>query len=285
MSRTRALTILSGRFPAKRAFVTGAASGLGRATCGLLATDGWRLGLLDRSAEKLTRVSAALEAAGAAVHAYAGDVSDEAFVAHAVEDYGNRVGGLDLMVNNAGVAVAGAAEVTPPSDWRWIVDVNLLGVAWGTRAAIPQMRAAGRGLILNVASAAGFASGPRMAAYNATKAGVIALTETVAAELETTGVQATVAMPGFFRTSLLDTMRAPPADGELAQRLMQRASHDADDAAAALLLAAARGASHVVWPREYRLLWWLKRGFPGWFVRRAGRMGGRLAAQADRPRG
>ena len=283
MSETQGTTILSRRFPAKRAFVTGAASGLGRAIALELAGAGWRLGILDLSAERLGEVERALRDAGATTHAYAGDVVQEAFVAQSVEDFARRVGGLDLMVNNAGVAVAGTVETTPVSDWRWITEINLLGVVWGCRAAVPVMRTAGAGLVLNVASAAGFAASPQMSAYNATKAAVISLSETLAAELQGSGVQASVAMPGFFRTRLLDSMRAPPEESAMARRLMTNSSHDAGAAAQAILTAAARGDLHIVWPREYRLAWRLKRLFPGWFVRRVAQLRERQLASANPP--
>jgi short-subunit dehydrogenase len=122
--------------------------------------------------------------------------------------------------------------------------------------------------VLNVASSAGFAAAPQMAAYNVTKAGVIALSETLASELAGTGVQVSVARPGFFRTHLLDHMRAPPEENRLAHQLMDHSGHDPDEAAAALLGAAAAGDFYIVWPREYRLAWRLKRWFPRWFLGR-----------------
>lgn len=285
MSESQAVTILSRRFPAKRAFITGAASGLGRAMALQLAGGGWRLGLLDLSAARLAGTGAELRAAGATTHTYAGDVGDEAFVTGAVADFAQRAGGLDVMVNNAGVAVAGPLEGTPAADWRWIVDINLLGVAWGCRAAVPHLQAAGSGLVLNVASSAGFAGAPQMSAYNATKAAVIALSETLAAELHGTGVQASVAMPGFFSTHLLDSMRAPAAQRDMARRIMRSSGQDADDAARAILGAAAGGALHIVWPNRYRLAWRLKRLFPAWFVRRVARLSDRQLPGADPPRG
>ena len=272
MSETQAVTILSRRFPGKRAFITGAASGLGRAIATELAGAGWQLGLLDVSASRLAETEAVLRAAGATPHSYAGDVADEAFVAASVGDFVQRAGGLDVMVNNAGVAAAGPVETTPPSDWRWITGINLFGVVWGCQAAVPHLRAAGTGLVLNVASSAGFAAAPQMSAYNATKAAVISLTETLAAELEGTGIQASVAMPGFFSTHLLATMRAPDEQRAMAQRIMQSSGEDAASAARAILAAAAGGRLHIVWPGKYRLAWRLKRLFPAWFVRRVARM-------------
>jgi NAD(P)-dependent dehydrogenase (short-subunit alcohol dehydrogenase family) len=268
MHATRAVTILAERFPAKRAFITGAGSGLGRAFATDLAASGWQLGLLDVSAGRLAEVEAELGDAGAGAFCYPGDVASEAFVAASVAGFASRAGGLDLMINNAGVAAAGPAESTPAADWRWIIDINLLGVVWGCQAAAACMLAARSGLIINIASSAGFASAPQMSAYNATKAAVISLSETLAAEWSSTGVQVSVAMPGFFRTRLLETLRAPAEASGLARRLMHGSRHEASAAARAILGAAADRNLHIVWPREYRWAWRLKRFFPLWFLRR-----------------
>jgi NAD(P)-dependent dehydrogenase (short-subunit alcohol dehydrogenase family) len=285
MSESQATTILSRRFPAKRAFITGAASGLGRAIATELASDGWQLGLLDLSATRLAEAEAALHGAGGLTFAYAGDVAHEEFVAASVADFVRRTGGLDVMVNNAGVAVAGALEATSVTDWRWITDINLFGVVWGCQAALAHMRPAGAGLLLNTASSAGFAAAPRMSAYNATKAAVISLSETAAAELAGTGIQVSVAMPGFFSTHLLETMRAPEEERSMARRIMATSGKDATAAARAILGRAARGDLHIVWPREYRLAWRLKRLFPAWFVRRVGRLTESRLARGGPPRG
>ncbi len=173
------------------------------------------------------------------VTAYPGDVALHEFVAGSITGFSQAHQGLDVMVNNAGVAVAGAVEATPVDDWNWIVGINLLGVVWGCRAALPVMKRQGSGLIFNVASSAGFAAAPQMSAYNATKAGVISLSETLASELAGTGLQVSCAMPGFFRTHLLDHMRAPPEENRLAHRIMDNSGHDPDEAA--LALARSRG--------------------------------------------
>ncbi len=253
---------------------------------GLLVRDGWTVGLLDLDAAALREVEARLGADGPGrVHGYCGDVADAGYVARSIEAFVAAHGGLDLLVNNAGVAVAGAIEATPVEDWRWIVGINLLGVVWGCRAAVPVMKRQGGGLVFNVASSAGFAAAPQMAAYNATKAAVIALSETLVSELAGTGIQVTVAMPGFFRTHLLDHMRAPPEESRLAHGLMDSSGHDPDEAARALLAAAAAGATYVVWPQEYRLAWRLKRWFPRWFLRRVQALRDAQVQRADRSRG
>ena len=147
------------------------------------------------------------------------------------------------------------------------------------------MRRQGCGVILNIASSAGFAAAPQMGAYNASKAAVIALTETLAGELSGSNVQVSVAMPGFFRTGLLETMRAPAAESAMAQRLMERSAYDAADAARAILAATARGPLYIVWPREYVWLWRIKRLAPMRFLRLVQRMrGATTSRRAEHPR-
>jgi NADP-dependent 3-hydroxy acid dehydrogenase YdfG len=286
MNTSPPLTILARRFPAKRVFITGAGSGLGRAMALEFAAAGWRLGIADLSVDRSAAVAAELRTAGAAtISAYTGDVASEPFVAASIADFAAGQSGLDVLVNNAGVAVAGAVDATPVADWRWIVDINLLGVVWGCRAGLPILRRQDSGLILNVASSAGFAAAPQMAAYNVTKAGVISLSETLAAELGGTGIQVACAMPGFFRTHLLDTMRAPGDELAMAHRLMDNSGHDPVEAARAILAAAARGDLYIVWPREYRLVWRLKRYFPLWFLKRVQRFrDAQLKRTANPPR-
>jgi NAD(P)-dependent dehydrogenase (short-subunit alcohol dehydrogenase family) len=286
MANASPATLLSRRFPSKRAFITGAASGLGLSMAQLLARDGWTLGVLDVDRAALEGAIAQLRASGAAaVSAYPGDVAAHEFVAASVSGFAQANQGLDVMVNNAGVAVAGAVEATPVDDWNWIVGINLLGVVWGCRTAVPLMKRQGSGLIFNIASSAGFAAAPQMSAYNATKAGVIALSETLASELADTGLQVSCAMPGFFRTHLLDHMRAPPEENRLAHRIMDNSGHDPDEAALALLGAAAAGELYVVWPPEYRWAWRLKRWFPHWFLKRVQSFRDAQAKKAGRPPG
>jgi NAD(P)-dependent dehydrogenase (short-subunit alcohol dehydrogenase family) len=258
---------LSRRLPGRRAFVTGAGSGFGRAFARQLAASGWTVGLFDLHESSLADTARVVEAAGGRAWTRVGDVSEQAQVEGAIGDFAAAEAGLDLLINNAGVAVAGHIEETPGEDWRWIVGINLLGVVYGCRAAVPILRARRGGVILNIASVAGFAAAPRMAAYNTTKAGVIALSETLAAELADAGVQVSVAMPGFVRTGLLGSLRAPPDSAALAHRYVDGARHDADTAAHAMLVAVAAGRHTIVWPAEYRWAWRLKRWLPGVFRR------------------
>lgn len=262
------LARLDARFPARRAVITGGASGLGLAAAEQLAPRGWHLALLDRDEPRLASAAEALRALGSPhCEAFAVDVTDEAAVKFAVDAFAGRLGGLDLALNSAGVAAAGSVAATPPADWRWILDINVLGVVHACRAEAPHMARAGRGLVVNVASAAAFMAAADMGAYNASKAAVVALSETLHQELAADGVQVAVAMPGFFRTRLMEHARAPADARAFAERLMDRSGMAAAAVAREILARAAAGEVHLVLPGEYRWLWRFKRIAPRAFMR------------------
>ena len=262
------LAALAARLPRKRAFITGAGSGLGLEFARALALDGWSLGLFDVDSRQLTRAEQELSADGRRVFAFPGDVTHFEELAVAVNSFADVCGGLDLMINNAGVAAAGSLLETPLTDWRWIMEINLLGVVHGCRASVPHLQVNGNGIVINIASAAGFIAAPMMSAYSATKAGVIALSESLAGELAGNNVQVSVAMPGFMQTGLLTTARGPERERAVAGQLMRASKLSAADGAREILRAAAAGELHIVLPRQMRFAWRLKRWWPSWFVRR-----------------
>jgi NAD(P)-dependent dehydrogenase (short-subunit alcohol dehydrogenase family) len=275
---------LNNRFPRKRAFITGASSGLGLALARALAGDGWALGLFDRDVARLARVEADLSASGIPVLAYPGDVTLADELTVAVNSFAGTHDGLDVMVNNAGVACGGALMDVPLEDWRWIIDINFMGVVHGARAAIPHLQRNGAGLLINVASAAAFASAHGMIAYNATKAAVLSLSETLGGELAASGTQVSVVMPTYFQSSLLESFRGLAAAREQASQLMQGSSYAAADVARDVLLQAAAGRMHIVLPTSARMLWRFKRWAPRFFLKRVLALRERMrAAQVNPP--
>jgi len=269
---------LASRFPGKRAFITGAGSGLGLAVSNALARDGWSLGLFDRNLERLTAVEGELSSAGVRVLAYPGDVTHADELTVAVNTFAATCNGLDIMINNAGVAVSGNVMDTTLDDWRWIVDINLMGVVHGCRAAIPHLQRNNSGLMINIASAAAFASAPQMATYNATKAAVVSLSETLVNELRNSRTQVSVAMPSFFRSNLLESLRGDPATRASAERFMNASGYGAEEAAHDILKMAGAGKLYIVVPSSARALWRLKRWMPGLFLKG-------IAAMRERARG
>lgn len=246
-----------------RVFITGGASGLGRALAEAYARDGAKVCIGDINAARCAETLAALAALGAEAHALSCDVTREADLTAAADWLRTHWGGVDLVFNNAGVADAGGIDEMPLADWAWMVDINLLGVVRGCKAFVPMMKAQRSGHLVNVASMAGLIHPPMMSAYNATKAAVVALSETLQAELHSHGIGVHVVCPAFFRTNLAESVRtANPDMARLTTRLINKSPIGADEIAAAVKAAVARGDFHVLThPREKRI-WLFKRAVP-----------------------
>jgi len=174
---------------------------------------------------------------------------------------------LHLLINNAGVASAGLFEQIPLETWQWTLDINLMGVIRGCHTFLPLLRRQGRGRILNIASAAGLVSMQKMAAYNASKAGVVALSETLAAELHNTDITVTVACPTFFQTNIMKNSRTTDEKtARLGQANIERGPR-ASTIARRTLKAVDRGQLHALPMWDARLAWRFKRLAPAFFQR------------------
>ncbi|NLG76662.1 MAG: SDR family NAD(P)-dependent oxidoreductase [Xanthomonadaceae bacterium] len=257
---------LNKRFQGKRAFITGAGSGLGLAIARALASDGWALGLFDRNLERLAVVEADLSTSGFSVLAYPGDVTQADELTVAVNSFASSNDGLDIMINNAGVATAGTLMEVPAEDWQAAIDTNVMGVIHGCRAAIPHLQRNGTGLLINISSAAAFGSAPGMIPYNATKAAVLSVSESLMGELREIGTQVSVVMPTFFQSNLLDSFRGPAETRNKASELIRTSRYTAEAIARDLLIAAGKGKTHIVLPRSARWLWTIKRLMPSFFL-------------------
>ncbi|HEY4897072.1 MAG TPA: SDR family NAD(P)-dependent oxidoreductase [Solirubrobacteraceae bacterium] len=188
------------------AVVTGAGSGIGRATALLLARHGARLHVADIKAEGVEALAREIEAAGGAALPYTLDVSD----AGAVEAFAEAVfaaeGHVEILHNNAGIGFGGAIESTTIEDWQRVIAVNLLGVAYGCQAFVPRMLAQGSpASVINTASQAGITPAPKMAPYCASKYGVVGLTESLNAELSGRGIHFSAICPGIIDTPIVAT--------------------------------------------------------------------------------
>jgi NAD(P)-dependent dehydrogenase (short-subunit alcohol dehydrogenase family) len=180
----------------RSALVTGGSSGIGLAIARLLREEGFELTMASRTAAKVEAAAAELGA-----HAVTADVASEEDCERLVAAHAQRFGGLDVLVNSAGVGVGGQIEELSTKQWDLQIGVNLRGLFLVTRAAIPLLRAS-RGLVVNVASLAGTIPAPGLAAYGAAKAGVISLTRSLNAELDADGVRATAICPGYVDTPM-----------------------------------------------------------------------------------
>jgi NAD(P)-dependent dehydrogenase (short-subunit alcohol dehydrogenase family) len=199
---------MAGDFQGLVAVVTGGGSGIGLATARLLAARGARVAVLDRD-----------PAAAAAVDVLplVADVGDEGSVGAAVAAAVDRLGGLDVLVNNAGIGAVGTVEDNPYEEWRRVLDVNLLGVVRASRAALPHLRRSRSAAIVNTCSIAATAGLPNRALYSATKGALLSLTLAMAADHVREGIRVNCVAPGTVDTPWVRRLlaQAPDAQAEL----------------------------------------------------------------------
>jgi NAD(P)-dependent dehydrogenase (short-subunit alcohol dehydrogenase family) len=257
----------SSEFANQLVVITGAASGIGRATALLFARGAAKLHVCDIASEALPALQAELLAAGASeAHAAPVDVGSREQMAQFC-DAACRDGAPDVLVNNAGVGLAGGLLATSLEDWHWIVNVNLWGVVHGCHFFAPKMAERGRGQIVNLASAAGFYNSEAMLAYGTTKYAVVGLSEALRAELAPRGVGVSVVCPGFIDTPIVASMRLrgdgyPEAAREQIQRFYRRRNYQPERVARAVLHAARRNPALLPVTPEAWALYLMKRAAP-----------------------
>ncbi|MFD1248030.1 SDR family NAD(P)-dependent oxidoreductase [Nocardioides ginsengisoli] len=200
------------RFDGQVALVTGGASGIGRASAERLVGEGARVWVLDRDGTQAQAVADELRAAGGSAEGAALDVTDADAFAGLTDEILGREGRIDVLVNNAGVTLAGAVWETTSADWAQVIGVNLTGVFHGIRAVFPAMIKAGRGAIVSTSSDAGLVGWPGQAAYCASKSGVLGLTRASAMDGAAHGVRVNAVCPGFTRTPLVERWIAERPD-------------------------------------------------------------------------
>lgn len=242
----------------------------------LFAAQGARIAITDRDLEGAAATLKAVEAAGGSGFVQSLDVTCEADFVALADRLRQDWGGLDVLVNNAGVATAGTVVDADLAQWHRVLDINLLGCVRGVRALAPLMMAQGSGHIVNVASFAGIANPPALASYNVAKAAVISLSETLRFEMAPHGVGVSVACPSFFKTRLMETSREQAAEGaapvpmeSIVRRLMDKASVTADDVARDIVDAVAQRRFLVISHPDARRLYHLKRLSPSLYFKMA----------------
>ncbi|MBF6224057.1 SDR family NAD(P)-dependent oxidoreductase [Nocardia abscessus] len=252
-----------------RAVVTGAGSGIGRAFALEIAARGGRVICADIDEARADETVALIERTHpGAAHAFRCDVAqreDVELLARFAETLFERP--VSIVVNNAGVGIGGKPVGRIGfDDWQWALGINLWGVVHGCEVFAPRLRAAGHGGIINVASAAGFAAAPSMAAYNVSKAGVLSLSETMAAELSGSGVAVTVLCPTFVRTNVARDGRITRESAQLADFLMRWTGFSPERVARTALDAHDRGQLYVLPQLDAHVVWLLKRYFPAQYT-------------------
>lgn len=219
----------------KAAFVTGAASGIGLAMATAFAREGMKVMLADIEAGALDKAVDALRAGGADVRGVVCDVADPGSVDGAAQASFLAFGKVHVVCNNAGVAGGGGIDQISVDDWRWVIDVNLMGVVHGIRSFLPHIRAHGEGgHIVNTASMAGMNAGLGVSPYSASKFAVVSLSEGLSAQLKPLGIGVSVLCPSYVRTRIGESGRNRP------EQYGPPRQHAPDSPAAALIAEIAR---------------------------------------------
>jgi NADP-dependent 3-hydroxy acid dehydrogenase YdfG len=193
---------MPGSLEGRRALITGGSSGIGEATALAMAAEGAAVAFGARRKDRLDDLAGRIEADGGTALAIEADISDEEQSKNLVETAHAELGGLDCLVNNAGVMLLGPLQGADPSEWRTMLEVNCLGLLYCTHYALPLIRDGGGGDVINVSSVAGRTAALGSGVYNMTKWGVVGYSESLRQEGGLIGVRVTVIEPGFVETEL-----------------------------------------------------------------------------------
>ncbi|MDI6099509.1 SDR family NAD(P)-dependent oxidoreductase [Actinoplanes sp. NEAU-A12] len=235
----------------KRVLITGGASGLGAALAARFAARGDRVLVTDLNEPAALPGGAAFQRL---------DITSEADWAAALDRVRQEYGGLDVLVNNAGIAAGGRIDLLSAEHWQRVLSVNVLGAVHGCRTFTPLFKKQGSGHVVNVASAAGLMHPPAMSSYSASKAAVVALSETLRHELGPWGVDVSVVCPTFFRTNLAASMSGDdPMMEQAATKLIDKAPLGADEIAARVLRDVDARRFLILPDRPARAAYWAKR--------------------------
>jgi len=260
--------------------VTGAASGIGRETALALARRGADVAICDVDEAGLEETAERIRQLGRRVLQSRVDVSSAEQMRGFAEQTYAELGRVDVLVNNAGIAVAGFFVEVPLEEWDTILGINLKGVVNGCYFFVPKMVEAGTGgHVVNIASMAGYIASPGMTAYSTTKFGVIGFSESLRAELVERGIGVTAVCPGVINTPIVSSghvygASATPENREKADQLFQRRNYGPDRVARGILKAIQKNRAVAPISPEAWAGYWIKRLFP-WLVAALGRLSAR----------
>ncbi|MFX5640099.1 SDR family NAD(P)-dependent oxidoreductase [Acinetobacter baumannii] len=252
--------------PSRNAYavVTGAGSGIGRSFAVELAKRGGSVVCADINLEAAEETVKLIEQLGQKAFAVQCDVG-QAEQVQALADQAEQLLGhpVTLIINNAGVGLGGKFDEMSLEDWKWCMHVNLWGVIHGCHAFVPKFKKLVYGAIINVASAASYTAAPEMSVYNVTKAGVLALSETLSAELRKFNIKVNVLCPTLVPTNIIKNGRIPGRYSKLADHALMNYAMTTSDAVAALTLNRLdRGQLYTTPQIDAKLFWLMKRTSP-----------------------
>lgn len=247
----------------KRMMITGAGSGLGREIALRWAREKWHLALADLDEDRLVETLALVKEAGGDGFIWRCDVRDYSQLSALAEQCETSFGGIDVIVNNAGIASGGFFSDLSLEDWESQISINLMGVVKGCKAFLPLL-ARSQGTIINIASMAALMQGPAMSNYNVAKSGVLSLSESLLAELKPLKIKVHVVCPSFFQTNLLDSFHGPNPELTKAQinKLFDKSPVTATDIANYIYEEVAKGEFMILPHEEGRLAWQMKQKNP-----------------------
>ena len=267
-----------------RIMITGAGSGLGREIALRWAREGWQLALSDISDEGLNETLRRVRDAGGDGFVQRCDVRDYSQLTAFAQSCEQRLGGIDVIVNNAGVASGGFFGELSLEDWDWQIAINLMGVVKGCKAFLPLIEAS-NGTIINIASMAALMQGPAMSNYNVAKAGVVALSESLLVELREQGVSVHVVCPSFFQTNLMDSFRGPtPEMKAQVGKLLESSPINAAQIADYIFEQVAQGEFMILPHEEGRMAWQIKQKDPQLIYNDMATMAAKMRAKARQGR-
>lgn len=198
----------------KRALITGGGKGIGRALAIALAKEGVDIALMGRTAGSLEAVAKEVQASGVKVAYAIADVSDMSAVNAAVASLTKELGAIDILINNAGIAAFGGFLELTPTQWEQIIQVNLMGAYYVTRAVLPEMIARKTGDIINIASTAGQRGAPATSAYSASKFGLLGLTESLMLEVRKHNIRVSALTPSTIATDMAKDLQLTDGNPE-----------------------------------------------------------------------
>ncbi|MBD2691168.1 SDR family NAD(P)-dependent oxidoreductase [Anabaena catenula] len=228
---------MAGKLEGKVAIITGASSGIGKATAIALAAEGTKVVIAARRVDKLEAVAKYITDNGGQALPIVADITDEAQAKNLVQKANTEFGQVDILVNNAGVAFPGNIENADTSNWRKMIDVNVLGLMYTTHTVLPIFKAQKSGHIVNISSVAGRNARAGMGGYNVTKWGVNAFSEALRQEVHKDNIRVTIIEPGLVETEIDHHITDPVAKKKIQERRKAITPLESEDIAAAIVYA------------------------------------------------
>ena len=264
-----------------RIMITGAGSGLGRELALRWTREGCQLALADVNEAGLAETLKLVREAGGDGFIQRCDVRDYSQLTALAQACEERLGGIDVVINNAGVASGGFFNELSLEDWDWQIAINLMGVVKGCKAFLPLLQKS-HGKIINIASMAALMQGPAMSNYNVAKAGVVALSESLLIELRDEQVGVHVVCPSFFQTNLLDSFRGPtPEMKQQVGKLLESSPISAADIAEYVYAEVAKGSFMILPHEQGRMAWALKQKNPQLLYDEMANMAGKMRSKTQ----